>query len=118
MSVCSFSRSFARCRKHYARSPPLLRSSLPSYSFSYILLFLFVTVYFCIQPAEALRNVTVDDKDPRVAYTGSWERTPSFEEYSAGGGHVTTLNDPSASVTFKFQGALPTTLLIQIRFSH
>jgi hypothetical protein len=88
-----------RSRYNFAPSPP------STHSFSYTLLFVFAFISLCIAPAFAGPNVTVDDTDSRIVYTGFWERTPIFEEFSAGGGHVTTFNDPTASVTFTFQGS-------------
>ena len=101
---------------HLLSSQPRSRYHFAS---SYTLLFIFAFVSLCVAPACAGPNVTVDDTDPRIVYTGFWERTPNFEEFSAGGGHVTTVNDPTASVTFTFQGSFQLSLALgAIRTHH
>ncbi|KDQ20879.1 hypothetical protein BOTBODRAFT_169586 [Botryobasidium botryosum FD-172 SS1] len=51
-----------------------------------------------------LRNITIDDNDPKIVYTGAWEPGslhPSVQDY--GGGHATS-SDPNARASFTFTG--------------
>jgi hypothetical protein len=53
---------------------------------------------------QLLRNITVDDKDPAITYTGTWN-TGTKEADSYGGGHRST-SRVGAYATYNFTGSI------------
>ncbi|KAF5370396.1 hypothetical protein D9758_006982 [Tetrapyrgos nigripes] len=70
---------------------PLLLSSLS----------LFSAVPTLVSAQGGLRNITVDDSDPSITYSGSWATTNSD---LAGNGSVHFTNDEKAEIKFSFTG--------------
>jgi hypothetical protein len=54
-----------------------------------------------LRVVAAMLNVTVDDTDSAISYTGEWERHSSGLNY--GGAHAVSA-DPDGSATFTFTG--------------
>ena len=53
---------------------------------------------------HALRNITIDDSDSMITYTGDWRRSNSTLDF--GGSHAYTL-DPEAQAVVTFIGSFP-----------
>ncbi|KAG7442438.1 uncharacterized protein BT62DRAFT_382540 [Guyanagaster necrorhizus] len=68
-------------------------------------LFLFVTLSsFALRSHGAGRNVTIDDTDPMIVYTGTWDASNShISTLDFNGSHALS-SDPSASATVIFTG--------------
>jgi hypothetical protein len=47
-------------------------------------------------------NVTIDDNDARIRYSGNWSRLPQSD--LDGGGSYMVANDPTASAVVEFEG--------------
>jgi len=52
---------------------------------------------------QLLRNITVDDNNPAIKYTGTWITGTTKEADSYGGGHRSTKQE-NAYATFHFTG--------------
>ena len=54
---------------------------------------------------RALRNITIDDTDSIIKYTGTWESDSGhYSDLDYGGAH-TVSSDPTGSASFTFTGA-------------
>lgn len=52
----------------------------------------------------AIRNVTIDDKDPSIVYSGNWVPDSELTNGLACGGSHRYSNDSSATATWQFTG--------------
>jgi hypothetical protein len=90
-------------------------SSFSSFVYFFIIL---LVIFCCAGSVKAAHNVTVDEDNSGIVYTGVWERIDVFDELSAGGFHMVS-SDPSATATFSFRGAWlvsKTQTYIQLQF--
>jgi hypothetical protein len=65
--------------------------------------FLFIAHYFASCLAQTPQNITIDDNNPAIIYTGNWNTSdPSNLDY--GGSHKLT-DDNVSNAKFQFTGA-------------
>ncbi|KAJ6610523.1 hypothetical protein B0H10DRAFT_1802149 [Mycena sp. CBHHK59/15] len=67
-------------------------------------LFLFLPLPFFVHVVGALLNVTIDDTDSMIRYSGTWESSSSHLSGLDYGGSHTVSSDTSGSATFTFTG--------------
>ncbi|KAJ7258603.1 hypothetical protein C8J57DRAFT_1234200 [Mycena rebaudengoi] len=67
------------------------------------LIFLLATLILGNYPVLAQRNITVDDTDPAVSYTGSWDNNTNEEGTFYGGTHMAAWA-ATDTATFRFTG--------------
>ncbi|KAF7324483.1 hypothetical protein MKEN_00489000 [Mycena kentingensis (nom. inval.)] len=70
----------------------------PSFSLSLLPLSLLATL------ASAFSNITIDDTDSQIVYSGLWDPSSTHRSSLDYGGSHTFSSDPTASATFKFTG--------------
>ena len=70
---------------------------------SLILFIILLGSLFITHPVNALKNVTVDDQDPRIIYSPntSWTFIDG-PDLDAGGSHMLAEDDPGATATITF----------------
>ena len=59
-----------------------------------------------VQQVLGFRNITVDDLDPRIIYSGTWRPTLPGDGMDVGGTQTVADVDPVAYASFTFTGKL------------
>jgi hypothetical protein len=68
------------------------------------MLFFLLPLPLFLHVASALLNVTIDDTDPAIVYSGTWEPSASHLSGLDYGGTHTLSSDTTASATLTFTG--------------
>ncbi|KAJ7699431.1 hypothetical protein B0H14DRAFT_2417633 [Mycena olivaceomarginata] len=69
-----------------------------------MLFFFLLPLPLFLHVASALLNVTIDDMDPAIVYSGTWEPSALHLSWLDYGGMHTVSSDRTASATFTFTG--------------
>ncbi|KDR84497.1 hypothetical protein GALMADRAFT_715481 [Galerina marginata CBS 339.88] len=80
-----------------------MRATFPTSVFALVLRLCVLEGLWHLPTANALRNITVDDQDPRIVYSpsSSWTRIDG-PNLDAAGGHMLAEDDPGATATITF----------------
>ncbi|TFK23583.1 hypothetical protein FA15DRAFT_705366 [Coprinopsis marcescibilis] len=78
---------------------------LPSTSLVYLYLLLLSVLASDLITAQAQRNITIDDNNPRIVYSHGWQRIQDTDGvWVKGGAHMLSSFNPNAHASFKFNG--------------